>query len=152
VSKRGPVAAGLRVLEGRTPAKPARHALLDTHLLLWAALSPHRIPPRAAKAIGLRSRPFRFSVASLWEVAIKTSIGRQDFAVDPVALRQWLLSEGFVEQPIDAIHVLHVASMPLHHRDPFDRLLIAQASIEGLALWTVDEALQPYGRMVHVVK
>jgi PIN domain nuclease of toxin-antitoxin system len=125
--------------------------LLDTHFALWAALQPERLPARVAKLIGERDTAVAFSVATLWEVAIKASVGRPDFTVDAVELRRWLLVEGFSEVPIQPAHVLHVARLPWHHRDPFDRLLVAQAALEGLTLWTVDATMKPYGAMVKVM-
>lgn len=125
--------------------------LLDTHFVLWAALQPERLPARAVKLIGERDTAVAFSVASLWEVAIKSSVGRPDFTVDATELRRWLLVEGFTELPIQPAHVLHVARLPWHHRDPFDRLLVAQAALEGLTLWTADGAMKAYGAMVKVM-
>jgi PIN domain nuclease of toxin-antitoxin system len=90
-------------------------------------------------------------VATLWEVAIKTSLGRPDFNVDAAELRRWLLSERFSELPISPHHVLKVAHLPWHHRDPFDRLLVAQAQVEGITLWTADVALKDYGRAVKLL-
>ena len=124
--------------------------LLDTHLLLWIAAEPHRLPPEVREIVNDESVESRFSVASLWEVAIKSSLERQDFAVDARALRRGLLESGFPELPIDAGHVVAVADLPPIHRDPFDRLLIAQARTEGLTLLTVDERLSDYGAGVRV--
>jgi len=84
-------------------------------------------------------------------VAIKTSMARPGFAVDPERLRLALLAEGFNEMPIQAAHVVRVASLPWLHRDPFDRLLVAQAAEERLTLLTADAALKGYGRFVKVV-
>ena len=125
--------------------------LLDTHLVLWAALQPQRLPAKAAKMLGSRASSAAFSVATLWEVAIKASLGRPDFNVDVAELRRWLLSEGFSELPIAPSHVLKVAQLPWHHRDPFDRLLVAQAQVEAIRLWTADTALKAYGRAVLTV-
>ena len=133
------------------PAGPAAKVLLDTHLVLWAALQPERLPARAARLIGARDTAVAYSVASLWEVAIKSSMGRPDFTVDSTALRRWLLVEGFTELNILPAHVLHVAHLPWRHRDPFDRLLVAQAEAEGMLLWTADAALKAYGAMVKLV-
>lgn len=129
----------------------AAGVLLDTHLVLWAALQPERLPARAARLIGARGSAVAFSVASLWEVAIKSSMGRPDFNVDAAELRRWLLVEGFTELGILPAHVLRVAALPWHHRDPFDRLLVAQAEIEGMPLWTADAGLGAYGAMVRPV-
>lgn len=135
-----------------TAASSAAKVLLDTHLVLWSALAPQRLPAKAAKLIGSRDSAMAFSVASLWEVAIKSSMGRADFTVDAAALRRWLLHEGFTELPIKPEHVLKVAHLAWHHRDPFDRLLVAQAELEGAVLWTADAALKPYGRMVKLMR
>ena len=125
--------------------------LLDTHLVLWAAFDPDRLSANAAKRLRSRRVPLAFSLASLWEVAIKTSLGRPDFSVDPKILHRALLSEGFVELPIQAAHIVRVAGLPWLHRDPFDRLLIAQAMEERLTLLTSDITLAAYGRFVKVV-
>ena len=135
----------------RAPAAAAAEVLLDTHLVLWAALQPERLPARAARLIGARSSAVAFSVASLWEVTIKSSMGRPDFTVDAAELRRWLLVEGFTELGILPAHVLRVAVLPWHHRDPFDRLLVAQAEVEGMLLWTADAGLKAYGTMVRPV-
>jgi PIN domain nuclease of toxin-antitoxin system len=125
--------------------------LLDTHLLLWAAFEPSRLSPKAAKSLQSREVPLAFSLASLWEVAIKTSLGRPDFSVDPALLHAGLLAEGLIELPIRAAHLARVAALPWVHRDPFDRLLVAQAAEEGLTLLTVDATLRRYGRFVRLV-
>ncbi len=125
--------------------------MLDTHLLLWAAFEPARLSNRARKTLQSREVPLAFSLASLWEVAIKTSLGRAGFAVDPALLHQALLTEGFAELPIRASHLARVATLPWVHRDPFDRLLVAQAADEKLTLLTVDATLKRYGRFVKLV-
>lgn len=125
--------------------------LLDTHLVLWAAFAPERLSAKAAKTLMSREVPLAFSLTTLWEVAIKTSLGRPDFAVDPALLHRALLAEGFVELAIKAPHVLRVATLPWVHRDPFDRLLVAQAIEEGLTLLTADATLKRYGRFVKLV-
>lgn len=125
--------------------------LLDTHLVLWAAFEPARLSPRAARMLASREVPIAFSLATLWEIAIKTSLGRPGFAVDPELLHRALLGEGFVELAIQAPHVMRVAKLPWVHRDPFDRILVAQAVEEGLTLLTADAALRRYGRFVKLV-
>ena len=122
--------------------------LLDTQLLLWAAFEPARLSPKAVEVLQSRDMPLAFSLASLWEVAVKTSLGQPGFAVDPGLLHRALLAEGFVELPITAAHLVRVATLPWVHRDPFDRLLVAQALEEGLTLLTVDATLKRYGRFV----
>jgi len=125
--------------------------LLDTHLILWAAFEPERLSARAAKQLRSRETPLAFSLASLWEVAIKSSLGQPDFVVDCQVLHQGLLNQGFVELPIQAAHISRVATLPWVHRDPFDRLLVAQAMVERLSLLTSDAVLKGYGRFVKVV-
>lgn len=125
--------------------------LLDTHLLLWAAFDPSRLSAKATKVLQSRTVPLAFSLASLWEVAIKTSLGRPDFVVEPDLLHRALLAEGLVELPIRAAHLARVAVLPWVHRDPFDRLLVAQAAEEQLTLLTVDATLRRYGRFVKLV-
>ena len=125
--------------------------LLDTHLVLWAAFEPGRLSKRATKLLRSREEPLAFSMATLWEVAIKTSLGKPGFSVDPLRLYQALLAEGFTELAIAAPHIARVASLPWVHRDPFDRLLVAQAIEERLTLLTADATLKGYGRFVRVV-
>lgn len=125
--------------------------LLDTHLVLWVAMAPARLSAAARRLIEPRQDPVAFSDASLWEVAIKSSLGRAGFSVDASALRAGLLSAGFDELPIRAEHVIAVAGLPWHHRDPFDRLLVAQAALEGCTLLTADAKLKRYGRHVRKV-
>jgi len=125
--------------------------LLDTQLLIWAAYAPQRLASSFAAELVDRHNDIRYSLASLWEVAIKASLGREDFQVDPPALRRGLLREGFQELPIQAEHVLAVRDLPLIHRDPFDRLLVVQAQREGLRLFTTDRRLAQYGEAVRWV-
>jgi PIN domain nuclease of toxin-antitoxin system len=125
--------------------------LLDTHLVLWAAYAPERLSTKATKLLRSREAPLAFSLATLWEVAIKTSLGRPDFSVDPRRLHQALLTEGFAELAIQAQHIVRVAALPWLHRDPFDRLLVAQAMEDRMTLLTADEALKGYGRYDRVV-
>jgi PIN domain nuclease of toxin-antitoxin system len=125
--------------------------LLDTQLLIWAAYAPQRLASSFAAELVDRHNDIRYSLASLWEVAIKASLGREDFQVDPPALRRGLLREGFQELPIQAEHVLAVRDLPWIHRDPFDRLLVVQAQSEGLRLFTTDRRLAEYGEAVRWV-
>jgi PIN domain nuclease of toxin-antitoxin system len=125
--------------------------LLDTHLVLWAAFQPDRLSAKALLLLSSREVPLAFSPATLWEVAIKSSLGRAGFSVDAGRLHRSLLVEGFVELPIVAAHVARVAALPWVHRDPFDRMLVAQALEEGLTLLTADATLKRYGRFVEVV-
>jgi PIN domain nuclease of toxin-antitoxin system len=122
--------------------------LLDTQLLVWSGCAPQRLPPTLVPELTDQMRDVRFSVVSIWEVAIKASLKRADFQVSPVDLRQGLLAAGFAELPIQADHVLAVAHLPWIHRDPFDRLLVAQAQREGLRLLSADRTLLGYGDVV----
>ncbi len=130
--------------------EPAGPWLLDTHLLLWWAVEPQRLPDPLRQDLSDRRQPLLFSVASLWEVAIKTSLDRPGFQVDALALRQGLLREGISEQAITAAHVLAVQHLPWVHRDPFDRLLVAQARCEGITLLSADRTLLAYGPEVRL--
>ena len=94
------------------------------------------------------AQPLVLSVVSLWEVAVKSSLGRADFQVEAAALRLGLLGQGFRELPVRAEHALAVQHLPLIHRDPFDRLLVVQAQLEGLRLLSADRALVAYGEHV----
>jgi len=124
--------------------------LLDTQLVLWLAFEPLRLPARTSRLLADRATPAAFSLVSLWEVAIKISMGRPDFRLDTRELREGLLNQGFSELGIRAEHLYRVAALPWVHRDPFDRLLVAQAMEEGLVLLTADRALKRYGKAVQV--
>lgn len=118
--------------------------LLDTHLLVWAMGSPERLPQGLVSMLEDPLNTPLFSVASLWELVIKQSLGRPDFNVQPAMLRRALLDGGWQELPIRADHAFALAHLPPLHRDPFDRLLLAQASAEGALLITADQQLGPY--------
>lgn len=118
--------------------------LLDTHILLWAALSWRRLPSQARVLLEQEHNIVVFSVASLWEVAIKRSLGREDFRVDPRLLRRGLVDNGYEELAILGQHTVAVDGLPPLHKDPFDRLLIAQSLIEGITLLTVDPLVARY--------
>ena len=120
--------------------------LIDTHLLLWAAAEPARLPDAARQAILDPANALHFSVASLWEVAIKRALDRPDFRVDPGPLRAGLVAGGYLELPVEGRHVLALATLPRHHADPFDRMLLAQQSVENCMLMTSDRALLALGR------
>lgn len=122
--------------------------LLDTRLLLWAAFAPEKLSAEASEILQSRETPLAFSLVTLWEVAIQTSLARPDFSVDPQRLHRALLAEGFVEVPITAAQIARLATLPWVHRDPFDRLLVAQAMEDKLTLLTSDATLKRYGRFV----
>ncbi len=123
--------------------------LLDTHVLLWAVAAPERLSPAARQAILDPESELLVSIASLWEIAIKQSIGRLALSADwPSALDRERAALGARWLPIRAAHCLGVASLPFHHRDPFDRMLIAQALAEDLSLVSADQHLRAYPREV----
>lgn len=121
--------------------------LLDTQLVLWAMAEPDKLPPAARRQID-EAQVF-VSAASLWEIAIKASLGK--LTVEPESIRTTIAPSGFDELPITGAHAVRVKTLPWHHRDPFDRLLVAQALVEPLILLTADGILAAYGDGVHVV-
>ncbi|MCB1089018.1 MAG: type II toxin-antitoxin system VapC family toxin, partial [Verrucomicrobiae bacterium] len=118
--------------------------LLDTHLLLWAASEPSRLSDKAKAIMGDRQNDLYFSPASLWEITIKLGLGRPDFSVNPRLLKRGLLENDYRELPIISEHCLAVGYLAPLHKDPFDRLLIAQASHEGIHFLTADHELAAY--------
>lgn len=118
--------------------------LLDTHLLLWAAGSPERLSPPARAQLEDPENELFFSAASLWEIAIKRGLGRDDFKVDARVLRRGLLDNGYSELPIASEHTVAIDTLPPIHKDPFDRLLVAQAMVEGITLLTADRLVAQY--------
>ena len=118
--------------------------LLDTHLLLWAAGEPDRVPKPARLLLSDPGNELLFSVASLWEIVIKNGLGRPDFRVNARLLRRGLLDNGYSELPILSEHAVAVDSLPPLHKDPFDRILVAQATVEGIILLTVDPMVADY--------
>lgn len=118
--------------------------LLDTHLLLWAAAEPKRLPEAARALMEDAGNTLLFSAASLWEVAIKAGLGRPDFVVEPAVLRRGLLDNGYVELSVASEHAVATVTLPPIHRDPFDRLLVAQAQVEGITLLTADSDVARY--------
>lgn len=118
--------------------------LLDTHLLLWAAGVPERLPPDALSLIESPENELFFCAASLWEVAIKSGLGRPDFRVNSRVLRRGLLDNGYSELPIGSEHAVAIDSLPPIHKDPFDRMLVAQATVEGITLLTSDAVVAQY--------
>ena len=125
--------------------------LLDTHLLLWAAGQPDRLSKTARDLIEAEGSELIFSAASLWEIVIKRGLGREDFKVDARLLRRGLLDNGYTELPIASEHVVAIDSLPPLHKDPFDRVLIAQAVVEGVILLTTDEVVACYPAPVRAV-
>lgn len=118
--------------------------LLDTHLLLWAADGLERLPADAQTLMNDTDNVLIFSVASLWEIVIKRGLGRDDFKVDPRVLRRGLLDNGYEELSILSEHAVAVDTLPPIHKDPFDRMLVAQAIVEGITLLTADAQVAAY--------
>ena len=118
--------------------------LLDTQILLWAAGQPARLSAAARKLLNDPRNELLFSAASLWEIAIKKTLGRSDFRVEPRLLRRGLLDNGYAELPVTSQHAVSIDGLPPLHKDPFDRLLLAQALSEGVTLVTGDAQLARY--------
>lgn len=118
--------------------------LIDTHLLLWCASEPSKLSQEAISLINNPSHNLYFSAASIWEVTIKQGLKRDDFSVDPYLLRRGLIDNGYTELTITSQHTLNNIHLPSIHTDPFDRLLIAQAEVEGFLLLTHDELVAQY--------
>ncbi len=125
--------------------------LLDTHLLIWGVHQPERLSEEARARILAAGAEAAFSAASVWEVAIKTARGRGDFVVDAAALRAALRRNGLHEVAITGAHAAEAAALPPLHKDPFDRMLVAQARLEGARLLTMDAAVARYGTPVTLV-
>lgn len=122
--------------------------LLDTHIFLWAVAGSPLLVPAARRAIEDASEVY-VSAASIWEIAIKARIGKVE--ADPAELVGAIEASGFRELAVRSVHGAQVARLPLHHRDPFDRLLVAQAITEPLRLLTADKVLEQYGELIVTV-
>jgi PIN domain nuclease of toxin-antitoxin system len=125
--------------------------LLGTHLLLWAAEGVKRVPRSARSWIADPENDLFFSAASLWEIAIKNGLKRPDFQVDARVLRRGLIDNGYSELPVVSEHAVAIDALAAIHKDPFDRLLIAQASVEGITLLTDDATVAKYPGPVQLV-
>ncbi|MEK6608398.1 MAG: type II toxin-antitoxin system VapC family toxin [Myxococcota bacterium] len=120
--------------------------LIDTHAFIWILTADPRLSVGARRCFHTRANEFFLSAASVWEMAIKTSLGRLALGVDLDHLvRKEAPARGIAHLPVEPEHALAVAALPFHHRDPFDRLLVAQARLEGLRLLSADAALDKYG-------
>ena len=118
--------------------------LLDTHILLWAAQGSEQLSSKAKTLLEDPENQLYFSAASLWEIAIKNKLGRADFKVDLAVLRRNLLDNGFEEIAINSAHTIGVDALPNIHKDPFDRMLIAQTAEEGITLMTAYSLVAEY--------
>lgn len=122
--------------------------LLDTHILLWALAEPKKLSREMRAHLEDAETEVLFSAASIWEIAIKSQIGRVSFTARPLEIAEAAKASGFSELPVRAAAAALVAQLPMHHRDPFDRLLIAQAMAEPARFCTSDRALAPYANLV----
>ena len=121
--------------------------LLDTHLLLWALAAPSKLSADVRKQID--DAEVYASAVSIWEISIKSALGKLD--ADPAQILAAVEPAGFVMLPITGMHAAKVAELPPLHKDPFDRMLVAQALYEPMILYTNDELMRPYGQFVTVV-
>lgn len=129
---------------------PANY-LLDTNILLAATIAPQRLPREISDLLRDPGETIFFSAASIWEIAVKRSLNREAFDFQPKDIHRLALETGFTELPVMASHTWPVAHLPWHHRDPFDRLLVAQALSLPTRLLTSDAALPPYSDLVTLV-
>ena len=127
------------------------NCLLDTHLLLWMAGEPEKLSAKAMLWIENPENNLYFSSASFWEISIKNQLGRTDFKLDARLLKRGLLDNGYAELSINTEHSLHINLLQPIHKDPFDRMLIAQATVEGMVLLTADATLAQYGGSIQKV-
>lgn len=125
--------------------------LLDTHVLLWALISPDKIADASRSMIQTPENEVLFSAASIWEIAIKVRLDRLRPAVNPIEISKAAIESGFVELPVRSDAAARAADLPMHHRDPFDRLLIGQALAEPARFLTADRALLAYSDIVTLV-
>lgn len=126
--------------------------LLDTHILLWILGEPNRLDEGTRETIESGAEEVLFSAASIWEIAIKSRLGRADFAFDPGEIARAARDSGFAELPIGSKAAVLVAELPPLHRDPFDRLLIAQAITEPAIFYTADQRLPAYSELIQRIR
>ena len=126
--------------------------LLDTHILLWAVGASHRFSGDLRRLLEDTDNDIYFSAASIWEVAIKNALGREDFRADPAQILKVMPATGFAELPVKSIHATEAASLPAIHKDPLDRLLVAQSWVEPMLLLTNNEVLGRYTDNVRLIE
>jgi len=119
--------------------------LLDTHILLWAAGEPERLSSATRELLEDEKNVLYFSSVNIWEIVIKSGLGRDDFRVNPARLRRLLIANGWIEMSVTSDHVLLIETLPLLHKDPFDRILLAQARAERMQFVTADHRIKQYG-------
>jgi PIN domain nuclease of toxin-antitoxin system len=126
--------------------------LLDTNILIWSLTDPGRLAKTAGPALVNPENEVFFSAVSIWEIAIKFGLQRADFTVEPRAIADQATTNGFIGLPMTIGTAASVATLAMHHRDPFDRLLIAQALAGPMQFYTADTALAVYSDLVHIVR
>jgi len=122
--------------------------LLDTHILLWILIDPDKVPGPMRRLVEDTGNRVWFSAASIWEIAIKHSLAKADFAVEPAVIWKAARETGLEELAVTAEHTVAVDSLPWLHKDPFDRLLVAQARVAGMKLLSVDPEVNAYSLRV----
>jgi len=125
--------------------------LLDTHVILWGLTEPERLSHRARELLDDNANEFVFSSVNIWEIAVKRALGRPDFLTEAATARRQLLVTGFFELAMISEHAIFAASLPQIHKDPFDRLLVSQATVEGIMLLTSDRIVAKYPGPIRLV-
>ena len=125
--------------------------LLDTHILLWALDAPEKLPEEIQDRLESPATEVFFSAASIWEIAIKSALGKLTFPYPSREIANVAQKTGFMELPITCEHAAGVATLPIHHNDPFDRLLIAQTLSLPARLITADKVLPVYSELVELI-
>jgi PIN domain nuclease of toxin-antitoxin system len=128
------------------------HILLDTNILIWSLTHPERLSGNAGPALIDPKNVVFFSAVSIWEIAIKFGLHRPDFTVEPRAVAKQATANGFIGLPMTIETAASVSTLVMHHRDPFDRLLIAQALAGPMRFYTADATLAVYSDLVHIVR
>jgi len=118
--------------------------LLDTHLVLWTFFETKLLSAQARSVLEAPQNKLVYSTVVLWEIGIKRGLGKKSFQVDPRVLRRAMLDDGYEELPILGQHAVAIDNLPPIHKDPFDRILIAQAMVEGITLLTADPVIAQY--------
>lgn len=126
--------------------------LLDSNLLVWISEESPRLPKVVERLLEDDEHRFFFSAVSLWELAIKSALGKSDYRVDVMQLYSELVDNEYEELPLNSRHAFALAGLPAIHKDPFDRMLIAQSISEGMLLLTSDETIARYSGAIQLVK